>query len=171
DQAAGMNASLPVRFAALVHDLGKGLTPADQLPRHVGHEKAGIEPIGAVCKRLRVSAECRDMALLVGEYHLHAHRALELRPATVVRLFERLDVFRRPERLAPFLLACEADRRGRLGRENEPYPQADLLSRAHAAAAAVGARTFDERGLEGPAIAQAVHTERVKRVAELKQSG
>jgi tRNA nucleotidyltransferase (CCA-adding enzyme) len=167
DQAARMNGSLPARFAALVHDLGKGLTPADQLPRHVGHEKAGLAPIRAVSERLRVSVECRELALQVGEHHLVVHRALELRPVTVVRLFERLDAFRRPERLEPFLLACEADRRGRTGREDEPYPQADFLRRAHAEAAAVGARPFVEQGLEGPAIAQAVHAERVRRIAAL----
>src|SRR5699024_2120955 len=82
DQAARLGGDLTVCFAALMHDLGKGLTPAVELPRHIGHEKAGLAPIRAVCERLRVSVECRDMALLVGEYHLHAHRALELRPAT-----------------------------------------------------------------------------------------
>jgi tRNA nucleotidyltransferase (CCA-adding enzyme) len=168
DQAARLGAPLPARFAALVHDLGKALTPADRLPRHVGHEKAGLAPIRAVCERLRVSVECRDMALLVGEHHLKVHRALELKPSTVVRLFERLDAFRRPERLEPFLLACEADRRGRTGREDEPYPQADFLRRAHAAAGSVEARPFVERGLRGPAIAEAVHAERVKRVTELE---
>lgn len=171
DQAAALGGDLAARFAALVHDLGKGLTPAAELPRHIGHEKAGLAPIREVCERLRVSVECRDMALLVGEYHLLAHRALELKPATVLRLLERLDAFRRPERLDPFLLACQADRRGRLGREDEPYPQAEFLRRAHAGAAAVSARVFVERGLEGPAIAQAVHAERVKRITELKQAG
>lgn len=169
DQAARLGGSLPARFAALVHDLGKGLTPVDELPRHVGHEKTGLPAIRAVCERLRVSVECRDMALLVGEHHLVAHRALELKPSTVVRLLERLDAFRRRERLEPFLLACEADRRGRTGREHEPYPQADFLRRAHAESAGVNARVFVERGLKGPAIAEAIHAERVKRVAELKE--
>ncbi len=169
DQAAALGGDLAARFAALVHDLGKALTPVAELPRHIGHEKRGLVPIREVCQRLRVSAECRDMALLVGEYHLHAHRALELRPATVLRLLERLDAFRRPERLDPFLLACQADRRGRLGRENESYPQAEFLRRAHAEAAAVSARPFVESGLKGPAIAQAVHAERVRRITKLKQ--
>jgi tRNA nucleotidyltransferase (CCA-adding enzyme) len=168
DQAARLGGSLPARFGALVHDLGKGLTPQSEWPRHVGHEKAGLAPIRAVCERLRVSVECRDMALMVGEHHLVAHRALELKPSTVVRLFERLDAFRRPERLAPFLLACEADRRGRTGREDESYPQADFLRAAHAEAAGVRAGVFVARGLQGPAIAEAVHAERVKRVASLR---
>lgn len=170
DQTARLDGTLPARFAALVHDLGKGLTPAEQLPRHIGHEKAGLGPIRAVCERLRVSVECRDLALLVGEHHLVAHRALELRPATVVRLFERLDAFRRPQRLEPFLLACKADRRGRTGREEESYPQADFLRRAHAEAAAVGARSFVEQGLEGPAIAEAVRAERIARIAALPRT-
>jgi len=170
DQAAGMNASLPVRFAALVHDLGKGLTPADQLPRHVGHEKAGIEPIGAVCKRLRVSAECRDLALLVGEYHLHAHRALELRPATIINLFQALDAYRRPERLQDFLLACEADWRGRKGLQDRPYPQADHLLRAYSASAEVTAAPFVARGIKGVAIAGAVRAERIRAVREMARS-
>ncbi len=169
DQAARLGGTLPARFAALVHDLGKGLTPPEELPRHVGHEKAGLAPIRDVCERLRVSVDCRDLALLVGEHHLVAHRALELKPATIVRLFERLDAFRRPARLEPFLLACEADRRGRAGREDEPYPQADFLRRAHAEASAVEARPFVERGLRGPAIADAVHAERVRCVARLSR--
>lgn len=168
DQAARLGGSLPARFAALVHDLGKGLTPEGELPRHVGHEKTGLVPIRTVCERLRVSVECRDMALLVGEHHLVVHRALELRPSTVVRLLERLDAFRRPERLEPFLLACEADRRGRTGREDESYPQADFLRRAHRAAGAVQARGFVDQGLRGPAIAEAVRAERVKRVTDLE---
>lgn len=168
DQAARMEGTLPARFAALVHDLGKGLTPAAELPRHVGHEKAGLAPIREVCERLRVSVACRDMALLVGEHHLVAHRALELKPSTVVRLLERLDAFRRPERLEPFLLACEADRRGRSGREQAPYPQAEFLHRAHAEAADVKAKKFVEGGLKGPAIAEAMHAERVKRIAALR---
>lgn len=169
DQAARLDGTLPARFAALVHDLGKGLTPPEELPRHVGHETAGLAPIRDVCERLRVSVDCRDLALLVGEHHLVAHRALELKPATVLRLFERLDAFRRPARLEPFLLACEADRRGRAGREDEPYPQADFLRRAHAEASAVEARPFVERGLRGPAIADAVHAERVRCVARLSR--
>jgi len=167
DQAARLDAPLAARFAALLHDLGKGLTPASEWPRHVGHEKAGLGPIGEVCDRLKVGSECRQMALLVGEHHLVAHRALELRASTVVRLLERLDAFRRPERLEPFLLACEADCRGRAGREAVAYPQGDFLRRAHGAAATVEAAGFVERGLAGPAIAEAVHAERIRRVAAL----
>jgi tRNA nucleotidyltransferase (CCA-adding enzyme) len=170
DQAARLGGGLAARFAALVHDLGKGLTPRADWPRHVGHEKTGLEPIAEVCERLRVPTDCRDLARLVGAHHLTVHRALELRPGTVIGLFERIDAFRRPQRLEPFLLACEADRRGRKGREDEAYPQADFLRRAHASAAGVAARPFVEAGLKGAAIAEAVHAERVKRVTALEKN-
>lgn len=169
EQSARLNASLAARFACLVHDLGKGLTPRERWPRHIGHEKAGIVPISEVCERLRVPSHCRDLALLVGEFHLHAHRALELRPGKVVKLLERLDVFRRPERLEPFLLACEADWRGRKGLEARPYPQRDFLERASATATSIDARAFVDRGLKGPAIAAALHEARVQAVAELSR--
>jgi tRNA nucleotidyltransferase (CCA-adding enzyme) len=167
EQAARLGAPLAARFACLVHDLGKGLTPRQQWPRHIGHEKSGIVPISTVCERLRVPSHCRDLALLVGEFHLHAHRALELRAGKVVKLFERLDLFRRPERLAPFLLACQADWRGRKGLEERPYPQGEFLERALDAAAAVNARGFVEQGLEGAAIAEAMHEARVQAVGKL----
>ncbi len=167
EQAALLDATLAARFACLVHDLGKSLTPREQWPRHIGHEKRGLEPIRGVCERLRVPSDCRDLALLVGEFHLHAHRALDLKSATVVKLLERLDLFRRPERLDPFLLACEADWRGRKGLDERPYPQADFLRRALATAAAVDARGFVEQGLRGPAIATAMHEARVRAVAGL----
>lgn len=171
DQAARLEAPLPARYACLVHDLGKALTLADQLPHHHGHEKAGLAPINEVSERLRVPTECRTMALLVGEFHLVAHRALELRPETIVRLFERVDAFRRPERLEPFLLSCEADKRGREGLHDRAYPQADFLRRAHAAAAAVEADEFVAQGLEGPEIAQAMRRARHEAVASVVSAG
>ncbi|WP_049727097.1 multifunctional CCA addition/repair protein [Wenzhouxiangella marina] len=168
DQAARLGAPLAVRYACLVHDLGKALTPRAEWPSHRGHEKRGLEPIAEVSRRLAVPSECRDLALKVGEFHLHSHRALELRPATVLRLFEQLDAFRKPERLTHFLLACQADLRGRLGREDDPYPQGEFLRRAHAAAAEVEARPFVEQGLEGPAIAEAMARERQRRIECLR---
>ena len=164
DQCARLGAPLASRFAALVHDLGKALTPRDQWPRHVGHERTGLKPIKEVSGRLRVPVECREMALLVGEFHLHAHRALELKPSTIVKLFERLDLFRRPERIEPFLVACEADMRGRMGREDQPYPQAEYLRGCFQAASEISARPFVEQGLEGPAIAGAIHQARIEAV-------
>ena len=167
DQSAGLRAPLESRFACLVHDLGKGLTPNDQWPRHVGHEKTGLAPIREVCERLRVPGNCREMGLMVGEFHLHAHRALELKPSTLARLFERLDLYRRTERLEPFLLACEADMRGRSGREQMPYPQGDYLRDCFRAASEVTARPFVEQGLKGPEIADAMHRSRVEAIRRM----
>lgn len=164
DQSARLGAPLESRFACLVHDLGKALTPDHRLPAHPGHEKAGLEPVEAVCARLKVPRACRDLALQVCQWHLHVHRALELKPATVVRLFTGLDLFRRPERLEPFLLACEADARGRTGLEDRDYPQPDYLRRAFQAAASVASRPFVEQGLQGPAIARAVERARIDAV-------
>ncbi|MFN4263988.1 MAG: HD domain-containing protein [Thioalkalivibrionaceae bacterium] len=115
-----------VRFAALTHDLGKADTPAECLPSHPGHEQAGVKRISALCTRLRVPAAYRDLALLVAAHHGHIHRIFDLAPDTIVELFDALDLQRKPERLEPFLLAVEADFRGRTGFENRPYPQADL---------------------------------------------
>ncbi|MFU8831639.1 MAG: multifunctional CCA addition/repair protein, partial [Wenzhouxiangella sp.] len=129
DQAARLNGGLPERFACLVHDLGKAMTPSDQWPSHRGHEKSGLGPIREVCSRLAVPNECRDLALLVAEFHLHCHRALELKPQTVLKLFQRLDIFRRPDRLERFLLACEADLRGREGREDDDLAVAGIDGR------------------------------------------
>ncbi|MBI5331555.1 MAG: multifunctional CCA addition/repair protein [Betaproteobacteria bacterium] len=151
EQAARLGGSLAMRWAALLHDLGKGTTPADLLPRHHGHEGRGVELAKALSERLRAPAECRDLAVLVARDHGNVHRALELRPSTVVELLERTDAFRRPERFEEFLLACEADARGRLGWEERPYPQADHLRAAHAAA----------RGVDAGAVARSVKPERI----------
>jgi tRNA nucleotidyltransferase (CCA-adding enzyme) len=169
DQAARVDAELPVRFACLVHDLGKGLTPAEHWPSHRGHEKSGLAPIAEVCRRLAVPNDCRELALLVGEFHLHAHRALTLKPATVLKLFQRLDLFRRCERLESFLLACQCDQRGRLGLEDDPYPQADYLRQAAQAAQAVTAEEFVAQGLTGKNIAKAMDKERIHCITKVKQ--
>ncbi len=127
DRAAALAAPLSVRYACLVHDLGKALTPPEEWPAHRGHEKRGLTPIAEMSARLAVPNDCRDLARLVGEFHLHAHRAFELKAASVLKLFARLDAFRKPYRLDQFLLACQADLQGRLGRECEDYPQAAYL--------------------------------------------
>lgn len=157
-----------VGFCALTHDLGKALTPVDMLPRHIGHEQAGVKPLRALAARLKVPSEHAALAELVCREHLNAHRALELKPATVLRLLERLDALRRPARLDTFLAACMADKRGRLGHENDPYPQAGYLRRARAAAASVTAQPFLEQGLHGPAIGQAMQRAREQAIAALK---
>lgn len=151
DLAAREHAPLPVRFALLVHDLGKGTTPASEWPRHVAHEQRGVPLIDALCSRLRVPSECHDLARLVSRFHTDVHRALELRPATVLKLIEGNDALRRPERFAQMLQACELDARGRLGLEDRPYPQRMLLQVALDAA----------RSVDAGAIARASARERI----------
>ncbi len=149
DQAERLSGDVEVRFAALVHDLGKGNTPTYRLPSHPGHEKRGCKLIEAMASRLPVPRACRDLGLLVAEFHTHVHRALELRPKTVLKVLERSDAFRRPARLEQLIVTCEADARGRRGLEDRDYPQADLFRGALGAAAAVDAaaiaRKVDER--------------------------
>jgi tRNA nucleotidyltransferase (CCA-adding enzyme) len=157
-------------FCALTHDLGKALTPQNELPRHIAHEHRGLAPLRALCGRLKVPAEYAALAALTCRHHLDAHRALEMKPATVLQLLEAFDVFRRPERLEPFLVACAADKRGRLGHADDAYPQADYLRAARDAARTVSAQTFVERGLSGPAIGDAMRRARVAAVAALPRT-
>ena len=163
DEAARLSPAVEVRFAALVHDLGKAATRAEDLPSHPGHEARGIRLIGEMARRLPLPRACRDLALLVADFHTHCHRALELRPDTVVRVLERADAFRRPERFELFLKACEADARGRTGFEARDYPQADRLRAAHAAAAAIDAAAIAAESAED-AIAESIRRARVAAV-------
>lgn len=169
-QAVRLGANTPTRFAVLCHDFGKGLTPVSQWPRHHGHERRGVPLVEALCQRLRVPRHYRELAVLVCAEHLHCHRALELRPVTVLKLLERVDAFRRPERLADILLACECDARGRAGREDQAYPQAEYLRQVHAVAGAVPARRFAEQGLRGSEIAAALHQARISAIRRVQQS-
>ena len=137
--AVRLQAPLAVRFAALTHDLGKGTTPAHILPRHIGHEMRSVDLLRRVCQRWRVPADCKELALLVAKEHGNIHRSLDLNPAATLRLLERCDALRRPERFALALLACECDARGRLGHEEHPYPQAAQLQSALLAAQSVEA--------------------------------
>ena len=130
DQACRLSQDNAVRFAALMHDLGKGTTPPAEWPRHIGHEARGAQLIDAVCRRLRVPTAYAELAVMASRYHTHCHQALTLRPNTLLNLFESLDAFRRADRLDKFLLVCEADARGRLGLEQQAYPQADYLRQA-----------------------------------------
>jgi len=165
DKAAGMALSLPARFAALTHDLGKGLTAVDVLPRHIGHEKGSVELLGPLCERLRVPADCRDVAMLVARYHGDIHKIGQLRPTTVVRLLERCDVFRRPERFEEVVAACEADYRGRLGYEMHDYPQSQSWRHAVAAARAVDAGAVARACADPAQIPVRVHEARVAAVS------
>ena len=157
-----------VGFCALTHDLGKALTPVAELPRHVGHEERGIEPLRALSARLRVPTEYAELAELVCREHLNAHRALELKPSTVLKLLIALDALRRPERLTTFLAACMADKRGRLGYERDDYPQAAWLRQARDAAASVTSGPFVAEGLQGPAVGAAMEKARIQAIAKMK---
>jgi tRNA nucleotidyltransferase (CCA-adding enzyme) len=153
-----------VAFAALVHDLGKALTPHGELPRHVMHEQRGAAPLLALCERLRVPGEHRELAAIACREHLNVHRIGELKPATVHELIARCDGFRKPARIAQLATVCEADARGRAGLGNAPYPQAGALRRLHAAAMSV--RSADvAAGLEGPAIGEALRKARIAAIA------
>ncbi len=155
-----------VGFAALTHDLGKALTPAHVLPRHIGHEAAGLEPLARLCLRLRIPTAHRQLAQAVCREHLNVHRLAELRDATVLELLERCDAFRQPDRVARIALCCEADKRGRLGHEQADYPQGAELQRLHAAAAAVNARDLVlGEGLGGPQIGRALRKARIAAIS------
>lgn len=169
-QAVKLTDARDVRFAVLLHDLGKGTTPRSEWPRHIAHEKRGVKLVQASCKRLKAPNQYRDLALKACEYHLHCHRAQELRGKTLLKLLRATDGLRRPEQLEAFLLACEADARGRLGLEDRPYPQADYLRRAREIAAGVTAAQFQAQGLEGKAIGEAMTAEQVRLLDELRGS-
>lgn len=167
-QAVQLDAPLRVRFAALCHDFGKGVTPDNILPSHRGHEEAGIPLVQAACERLGVPRALRELAMLVTRWHLHVHRAGQLRPATILKLLEAADAFRRPERLDDLLQTCEADVRGRLGFENRAYPQPELLRAAREAAAAVDAAALAASGLKGSEIREALQREQIHRIKQVK---
>ncbi len=166
DTAARIGAQLPARWAALLHDLGKGTTPKDEWPRHIGHEERSVELARAVNERLRVPNDCRDASILAAREHGHIHRALELDAAALLRLLERCDALRRPALLARVLDACEADARGRTGHEDDAYPQRGRILDALDAARAVDAGAIAARvGPDGERIAQAVHAARAAAIA------
>ena len=161
DRAAQLSPDPRVRFAVLVHDLGKGVTPAQILPRHIGHEHAGLPLVEDVCTRLRVPGEYRRLAMLVTRLHLQCHKARELRPDTLLRLFRDLDIYRRPQTLEHFLLACEADARGRGGDfSSRRYEPGDWLRALAARLRAVHAQPYLAAGLQGAELAAALDTER-----------
>jgi tRNA nucleotidyltransferase (CCA-adding enzyme) len=166
-QAARLSGLTRVRFAALTHDLGKGETAPDRWPRHHGHEERSVRLVEELCARLRVPNDHRELAVAVARWHGLCHRALELRPSTVLELLEHLDAFRRPERFAEFLLACEADLRGRAGLEEREYPQAQRLAAARSAAAAVVLAPEERAGLAGPAIGERLRERRVAAIRGL----
>ncbi len=169
DMAATLNAPLAVRFACLMHDLGKGTTRAEDLPRHLGHEERSVKLLLPVCERLRVPVDCKELAVVVAKEHGNIHRSLELNAAAVMRLLERCDAIRKPQRFRDALLACECDARGRLGKQGDAYPQATRLANALQAALAVATEPIAARAIEqgatGPKIGEMIARERVRAVA------
>jgi tRNA nucleotidyltransferase (CCA-adding enzyme) len=163
DWAARQGFSLPVRFAALTHDLGKGVTPPDLWPKHHGHEAKSVDLVHALSERIRVPADCRDLAVAVARDHGNVHRALELRPGTVIELLERVDAFRRPERFNDFLQACECDFRGRPGNETTPFPAPDALRQALRVAQTIDAAAV-ARSVEPARIREAIFQARTAAV-------
>ena len=170
DAAEKLSADPVVRFAALVHDLGKGDTPADVLPRHVGHEHRSVTRVQQLCDRYRIPNRYRELAVPVARHHGLAHRVFELRPSTLLELAESLDAFRRPERYESFVLACEADHRGRLGFGERDYPQSRFLRGVLAAARGIDIAALRERGHEGAALGEAIRRARVAAIAAYKEN-
>lgn len=170
EQAVKLSADTEVRFAALVHDLGKGLTPEAEWPRHINHEQRGLEPVKQLCARFKTPKLFRELALIVTEYHLNYHRVEELKPATVVKYLQLMDAFRRPERFEKFLLACEADSRGRTGCEDKEFKQPEIFRNYFKAANEVDYSVLKEQGLQGKEFAEALTELKVKAVAGIKKN-
>ncbi|EOC7458337.1 multifunctional CCA addition/repair protein [Vibrio cholerae] len=166
-QAAQLSNSLPVRFAAQVHDLGKGVTPPSEWPSHKLHCHTGLNIIESLCERIRVPNEFRDLALAVCAQHSNIHRADELKPASKLKVLGLLDVWRKPERLEQVLLCCEADHRGRLGLESEPYPQREIFLRAYQAALGVAVQAVIADGFQGKQIKEELDKRRVSAIEAL----
>ena len=164
-----MSTALSVRWAALIHDLGKALTPDSEWPRHFGHEKKGVKPIRQLCQRLKCPNDPTSLALLSSEFHTHIHRAFELRPETLLKVFDQLDVWRKPERFEEFLLVCIADARGRTGFEDCAYPQADYIREALTEAQKITARDVIAEGVQGPAIRAALAEKRTASLTTWKK--
>ncbi|MGI9229803.1 MAG: multifunctional CCA addition/repair protein [Gammaproteobacteria bacterium] len=164
DVACRLSDDPVVRFAVLVHDLGKGTTPAEMLPAHHGHEERGVKLIKQLATRLHIPKKYRELAVIVSHYHLICHRVAELRATTILKYLEAMDAFRRPQRFADFLLACEADARGRTGLEDRDYPQAGYFQTCLAACQAVDTGTLTATGLQGLELAAALRQERLKAV-------
>lgn len=167
-QCAQHEQPLTVRWACLLHDLGKGRTPPAEWPRHIAHEHRGLKLINAVNQRCKAPRDCAELALLVGEYHTHGHRALELRADTLLELLQSFDVYRRPQRFEEFIASCEMDARGRLGLEERAYPQAEYLRGAMQAARAVPVQPLVERGLKGAELGEALKGERLQALKAYK---
>ena len=161
NQASRLSQDPQIRFATLVHDLGKGTTPKEKLPGHYGHEERGVKLIEGLCKRYRAPKQYRDLAIQVSRHHLSCHRIKEMRADTILKKLESMDAFRRPERFEKFLICCEADARGRTGFEDRAYLQADYFKKSLDAANEIDTENLRQQGLEGKAMAEAIRNGRI----------
>ncbi|MCY1403098.1 Multifunctional CCA protein [compost metagenome] len=168
EHAAKQAQPLSVRWACLLQDLGKGATPPELWPRPIDHEQRGLKLIKAVNERFKVPRDCQELALLVGEYHTHGHRALELSASTLLELLQSFDIYRRPQRFEEFIAACEMDACGRPGPEDRSYPQAEYLRGAAQAAREVAVQPLIEKGITGKALGEALKGERLKALQAYK---
>jgi tRNA nucleotidyltransferase (CCA-adding enzyme) len=169
-QAVKLSDDPLIRFATLIHDLGKAATPKDILPRHIGHEERSLPLIESLCQRIKCPNDYKELALAVAAWHTHCHRALELKASSVLKLLLRLDAFRRPERFEQFLICCEADARGRTGFEDRNYPQSNFLRKAFQICLDVKAKEFVTQGISGIKINEAMHKKRIALLREYKKS-
>ena len=166
-QACRLSTDPVVRFAALVHDLGKGTTPKHEWPRHIAHEERGVPLVKGLCLRLKVPKVFQELAVLVSRYHLHYHRAAELKPSTLLKTLVSLDAFRRPDRFEQFLLACEADARGRTGYEDRNFEQTAMMRAAMSAASKVNVKPLIDAGLQGKALADELSLRRIQAIKQV----
>lgn len=169
-QAVKLSPSTCVRFATLLHDAGKATTPMDEWPRHIAHEERSLPLIKQLCERIAAPKDYKELALMVAQWHTHCHRALELKPATILKVLQSNDAFRRPERFEQFLLCCEADARGRTGFENRIYPQADFFRSALKAAQKVDIAVIQKNGFSGKDFGDEVNRQRLLNLCQLKNT-
>lgn len=170
DRAAELTDDLAIRFAALIHDLGKALTPQSELPSHIGHEKRGLKPLKQLTQQYPIPKKVKKIAELCCEHHLLMHRFSELRPETIFKLIEKLDGFRRPEHIEQFALLCQADSQGRGNWRNKPYPQADLLKKMFDEIVSITSKDIDPLIGIGPKIGKAIKDLRIHKIADLKKN-
>ncbi len=163
-QACLLTDSVEIRFAVLCHDFGKGLSPVDNLPHHHGHEKSGVALVKQVCHRFKIPNNFRELAEIMSEFHSHVHRAFELKPSTILKLFDKTDVWRKPERFNQFLLACKADLQGRTGFENKPYPQSQFILELLDTANKVAVKDIIQDGFTGAEIRTELSRRRIEQV-------
>lgn len=170
DAAVRAGEDVITRFAALTHDLGKGVTPIEMWPRHIGHEEKSVSLIETLCERLRCPRDFKELAITVARYHTHCHRALELKPSTMVDLFESLDAFRRPQRFTQVLGACAADFHGRTGFEDKPYEPALFLQKAFSIASNINTQALSDSGISGKAFGEKLRELRINAIKQYKAS-